>query len=207
MKKFLKIGCLVVILFAAFFFVLFLLMPDSTGNYEPRTVQTADTIPPKPKLNDSIWSTIVPKDFRANVDEFQKTAFYFHPLAPRYTNVNWIYPYIGKAGDRVYLRIKFQYKADDWLFINKVQFLIDGEVVDFSHGAFKRDHSGGEIWEWADLEVNPAVISVMKAIVASKSTKVRYTGNTYHKDREITAREKKAMKETLEVYEKARQFR
>jgi hypothetical protein len=66
------------------------------------------------------------KRLRESVDEFKPDyAFYYPKAAPKYNNVAWVFPYIVKSENQVWLRIKFQYKADDWLFIDKVTALIE----------------------------------------------------------------------------------
>lgn len=207
MKKALKIGCLSILAIVVLLFIIGIMVDDDSSTTEPKEITETEKRPPKPILTDSIWKTIVPNDFRVNSDEFKKTSFYSHPLTPRYNNVDWIFPYIGKNGNNVYLRLKLQYEDDDWLFINKVQFLIDGEVFDFANGNFERDNDGGRIWEWADMSVSNNTIAILSMIADGNSAKVRYTGNKYYDDRTITSREKKVIKETLEVYRKSTQYR
>ena len=207
MKKLLKIGCLSIFAIVAAFVIIGIMVDDDSPTYEPKEITESENKPSKPILTDSIWKTIIPDDFRVDSDEFKKTSFYYHPLTPKYINIDWIYPYIGKNGRDIYLRLKLQYEDDDWLFINKVQFLIDGEVIDFADGSFERDNDGGRIWEWGDLPVRSSTINILSRIADSKSTKVRYTGSQYHNDREITSREKKVIKETLAVYNKSKEYR
>lgn len=210
MKKFLKIGCLGAIgLFVLVFVFIFFSTPDDNPSekldYSPQEVVQETT--EKPIMTDSIWSSIIGNKFRVDKDDFKKSAFYYHKSSPKYVNQNWIYPYLGKSENNIWLRLKLQYEADDWLFINKVQFLIDGEVIDYANGSFDRDNSGGRIWEWGDLKVDASGAAILHIIAESKVTKVRYTGNQYHNDRTITVREKKVMKETLATYLAAKEYK
>lgn len=210
MKKLLKWGCFS---FIGIFLLLLIigLLTDSDLDKEIESPEAkkeiVETVPEKTLLNDSIWNSIVPSNFRAEKDEFKKTAFYYHKLTPKYTNRNWLFPYIGRSENNVWLRFKMQYEAGDWLFIDKVQFLVDGDVLNYADGNFQRDNEGGRIWEWGDLEADPASILMLSRLADSKEAKVRYTGRQYHNDRTITSSEKKAIKETLELYYKAKEFR
>lgn len=139
------------------------------------------------------------KSFKKNEDDFEGNAFYRDPRTPYYTNVNFIYPYIGQNKDRYWLRLKFQYASDDWLFINKGILLVDGEKFTVT-GNWKRDNNSG-IWEWLDISVGDTERLILKKIANSKSAKIRYVGTQYHNDRAITQKEKSIIKKTLKIYD------
>ena len=139
------------------------------------------------------------KSFKKNEDEFEGTAFYRDPRTPNYTNINFIYPYIGQKEDNYWLRLKFQYASDDWLFINKGILLIDGEQYTIN-GNWERDNNSG-IWEWLDIQVGHKERVVLNKIANSKSAKIRYEGRQYHDDRTLTSREKNIIRKTLEIYD------
>lgn len=139
------------------------------------------------------------KKFRKKEDEFQGVFFYTESRAPRYVNVNFIYPYIAKNNEDYSLRLKFQYTAEDWLFIEKGIFLIDGEKYIVT-GNWERDHDS-KIWEWLDIPVGETEYTLLHKIANSKIAKIRYEGSQYRKDRNITSKEKSIIKKTLEVYD------
>ncbi|MEL6919185.1 MAG: hypothetical protein AAFO99_15825 [Bacteroidota bacterium] len=208
MKQFLKIGCLAIVgIFVMFVVIGYFIGDDSNEKLKPEIKADNMEIIEKPMLTDSILNILVSGSFRADKDEFKKISFYYHNLTPKYINKDWVFPYIGKNESNVWMRFKMQYEDDDWLFINKVQFLIDGEPTDFASGSFKRDNNGGRIWEWGDIEVNEVMAIILRSIANSKEAKVRYTGNQYHNDRTITTREKKVMLETLAVYDSLNTYR
>jgi hypothetical protein len=207
MKKVLKYGCLSILGVVVLIVIVGVLITNDKSNNEAKEITKTEKKQSKPILTDSIWKTIVPNNFRVESDEFKKTSFYSHPLTPKYNNIDWIFPYIGKNGNNIYLRLKLQYEDDNWLFIKKVQFLIDGEVVDFASGNFDRDNDGGRIWEWADMSVGESTIKILEMISESSSAKVRYTGAQYYDDREITSREKRVIRQTLMVYNKSQEFK
>jgi hypothetical protein len=139
------------------------------------------------------------KSFKKNVDEFEGTTFYSDPRTPNYTNVNFIYPYSGVKDDHAWLRLKMQYTSDNWLFINNAILLIDDEKFYIS-GNWERDNNS-QIWEWLDIQVRQNEYSILEKIASSKSAKIRYEGNQYYKDRNITSKEKSIIKKTLEIYD------
>ena len=137
------------------------------------------------------------KSFKKKEDEFEGNAFYRDPRTPYYTNVNFIYPYIGQKGNSYWLRLKFQYAADDWLFIDKGILLVDGEKFTIT-GNWETDHNSG-IWEWLDISVRDTERLILEKIANSKSAKIRYVGRQYHNDRTITKKEKSIIRyETVE---------
>ncbi len=138
------------------------------------------------------------KSFKKNEDEFEGSAFYRDPRTPYYSNVNFIYPYIGKKENQYWLRLKFQYTSDDWLFIERAILMIDGEKYTVT-GNWERDNNS-DIWEWLDLSVEENELLILEKLVNSKDAKVRYEGRQYHNDRTISSKEKSIIKKTLEIY-------
>lgn len=137
--------------------------------------------------------------FKKSEDEFNRITFYKDSRIPEYSNVNFISPYIGKQDDQYWLRLKLQYAAEDWLFIEKGIFLVDGEQYTIS-GKWERDNNS-EIWEWLDMQVSESERPILDKIANSKSAKVRYEGKQYHNDRTISQKEKDIIKKTLDIYD------
>lgn len=138
------------------------------------------------------------KLFKKKEDEFEGYILYRDPRTPNITNENFIYPYISQKKDNYKLRLRFQYAAADWLFISKTILLIDGEKFTIT-GNWKSDNNT-KIWEWLDIYVRNAEHKILEKIAKSKSAKIRYIGNQYHKDRSLTRKEKNIIKKTLEIY-------
>ena len=98
------------------------------------------------------------------------------------------------------MRLVGQYYANDWLFIKNATFLVDGQTASFAPD-MERDNSGGKIWEWFDMSVsNPEVLVPYAMLIDGKEAKVRYTGNQYYNDRNISQKELKAIKDTHDYY-------
>jgi hypothetical protein len=208
-KKILKFGCLPIIIF----FILILIIanfsdsPETEKNNEKSTTINEQDVKENQRIEDSLNTVKLQNKekakkelntFRKNIDEFKGTTFYEDPRIPNFVNTNFIFPYIGEKENEFWLRLKFQYASEDWLFIQKGIFLIDGEQFVVT-GNWERDNNA-EIWEWLDIIVGESEEKILEKIANSKSAKIRYEGMQYHDDREITNKEKNIIKKTLELY-------
>lgn len=139
------------------------------------------------------------KNFKKEKDDFEGDIFYRDSRTPNYANTNFIYPYIGNKENLYWLRLKFQYASDNWLFINNAILMVDDEKFNIS-GKWERDHNS-KIWEWMDISVKDEEYQILKKIANSKTTKIRYEGTQYHDDRTLTQKEIAIIKKTLEIYD------
>jgi len=97
------------------------------------------------------------------------------------------------------LKLTIGYRDNDWLFIGKVTFLIDGQQFEVL-GKFERDHSYGTIYEWIDKNVEGDILTLLDKIIHSNSTKVRFTGDQYYKDATIYPEQKEALRNIYNHY-------
>lgn len=148
--------------------------------------------------------------FRVDKDDFKPdVAFYTPKDAAKYTNVNWFYTYLSRSGDNFSLRRRFQYESDDWLFVKKVEALLekDGqkEVLTIFQGrGFERDNSAGRVWEYLDDLVGDVEYLQLIKMNEADNVTLRYSGDQYHNDRKLTNKEKGALRDVLEVYKELR---
>ena len=142
------------------------------------------------------------KNMRSNTDDVRGITFYKDTTTTQYTDVKSLHLYIGKNTTRTWLRLRIQYTADDWLFIDNFVIKADDQRFDMpSVGSLmERDNAAGAIWEWYDGPVRASDIAMLKAIVASKSATLRYNGKQYYSDRAITAAEKQALQNVLDAF-------
>lgn len=141
--------------------------------------------------------------FQISTDRVERTNFYRHKSFPAYTNSrSAVFPYIGSNPYRSWLRIQIQYTSDDWLFVESLVFSIDGEKTykTFKHWDWQRDNGGGDIWEWVDLSCDQEYLVLLEKIAASKEAILRFSGKQYRHDLIISAKDKKAIQETLDLY-------
>lgn len=108
------------------------------------------------------------------------------------------------APQKYALLMKIMYKGDDWLFINEIKFLVDGQrfAIDLNSFDIKRDNDGDGVWEWVVLEVTAERYLQLIAIANSKSTEMRYVGRQSYIDRRLSRNEKQAIAKMLNAYEK-----
>jgi len=141
-------------------------------------------------------------DITTTYDEYEKVTWYRSKLTPEY--------FLGTTGISLYfavndgnkvsnLRLSIQYYAKNWLFIKSYSFSIDGKVFNYIPLEVKRDHDRS-IWEWSDEEANKTTYEIIKAIINSKTAKIKFNGENYHNEKEIILTHKIAIKDVLDVY-------
>ena len=138
--------------------------------------------------------------FRKKKDKVSGTTFYTHPNSPRYLNSrSSAYLYIGKIEEHYFLRLKIQYTANDWLFVNNVIAYRDGKSSTLYDGSFERDHNT-DIWEWVDVNPSKHQLEILAAIGSAKESILRFEGQQYRKDVTLRKNDKVALKEVLAAY-------
>jgi len=158
----------------------------------------------KPKLNTEELEHLK-KLFIYKKDEFDPDGLTWvtPKSAPKHVNENGIYCYF-EAGQitSINLRFRLQYTSDEWLFMERCQFLIDGKAYEYTPINLKRDSgNGGEIWEWFDDSVDSSNKDIIIALSQAKTAKVKIKGNQYFDIVKITTKQLKTIKNTLDLYE------
>lgn len=145
-------------------------------------------------------------NFRIDKDEFRDLTFIEPKSAPKYRNRNGVYCYISVNEKNIpeNLRFVFQYYADDWLFIERMTFNVDGENISVYPLNKHRDcGDGGMIWEWCDevvdthVDTNPSFIEKLSN---ATSVKVKLSGSDYYDTKTLSAAQIKSIKDTYELY-------
>lgn len=140
---------------------------------------------------------------RKNEDRVEGIIWYQHPNAPRYLNSrSTAYLYIGRRGEtgRPWLRMKVQYTASDWLFVNKVTAWHDGIKEPLIDGRFERDNNS-TIWEWMDVSPDDYQIEVLRSLANADEAILRFQGTQYRRDIKLSAKDKKAIREILAAFD------
>ncbi len=138
------------------------------------------------------------------VDKVEGITWYKPSTYPYYANSrSYVLPYIGENDTRVWLRLKFHYTGDSWLFFEKITVSIDGEnyMKSFDYFDVERDNGSGDVWEWVDISPSDSDIDMLKNIVNSTETIVRFQGDDYYYDLTIRSSDKTAISEVLNAYE------
>ena len=91
-------------------------------------------------------------------------------------NVCWFYFDIiyDKAGKNFNMYISSS--GDDWLFINKVIFLADGDVIELPFGG-NIDLGYGDVYEWDTINISK---QNLKKIVNAQNISCRLSGKYYY---------------------------
>jgi len=145
------------------------------------------------------------KKMRKKYDDMNGTTWYHDKSSPQYLNYNGFYAYIGDTKTSLpWLRLRIQYAADDWLFIEKYIIKVDGKTYTLSeekYGEIEKDNGDGGIWEWLDRSVDEDEYEIIKAVAFGENVKIRFAGKQYQKDKNITSKQKLALRNVLAAYE------
>lgn len=144
------------------------------------------------------------RNLSKSTDEMKEIDWFYDKSTPRTNKTRNVRAYIGQKGSNIWLRFKMSYNADDWLFVESVDFKVDGEDFSLNYGLFEdweRDNSGYGIWEWKDVNMDGKTWDLISKIADSEKTMMRYNGLQYFSDREVSAQEKQALKNIILAYE------
>jgi len=147
-----------------------------------KSVDTSVVEMSKPKI-DSVKINELKKYFSFDRDEFDAEKLtWVKPLSsPKYTNLNGLYCYFAQIdGKPSNFRFRLQYLAEDWLFIERCEFLVDDKPFSFIPTEVKRDNGDGDIWEWFDEQINLTNLDLIEALSNAKTAKIKLIGTQYH---------------------------
>lgn len=160
----------------------------------------AEDIKPVSKI-DSAKIKELKSFFNYKTDEFTNETWVSPKSAPKYRNRNAVYCcFISKNNNAENFRIQFQYTNEDWLFIEKCQFLIDGKTFEYTPKEVKRDNGEGGIWEWFDEGINYGNIDLIEALASAKKAKVKIIGSQYHDVKTISSKDLDNINKSLSLY-------
>jgi tetratricopeptide (TPR) repeat protein len=145
------------------------------------------------------------KNMRKKYDDMSETTWYRDRTSPQYTNYNGFFGYFGKSNTgNPFLRLRIQYAADDWLFIERYVIKVDGityEIAEEKYGEIETDNGSGGIWEWLDRSVTKKEMEIMNAVANGKDVKIRFIGKQYRKDKTINSTQKRALRNVIDAFE------
>lgn len=146
------------------------------------------------------------KSMQITKDEVESITWYHDKITrPSYIMPrDKLYLYIGqRSSSNVWLRVVVKYTASRWLFIRSYTINVDGTnyTIQPRYSDITRDVShGGSILEYYDWSPSTNDIEMIKAIISSSKTIVRYKGEDRYDDIVISAEEKKALQNVLDAY-------
>lgn len=141
---------------------------------------------------------------KAETDKVEGITWYKSGNQPYYANSrSFVLPYIGADKYHAWLRIKFHYTGDSWIFFTNITIVIDGEKYykSFDYYDVLRDNGSGDVWEVADIPATDSDIGMLKQIADSAETIVRFEGSDYYYDLTVKKSDKSAIKDVLNAYE------
>lgn len=138
------------------------------------------------------------KDFKVNEDKFKNSVFINH----KKNTGNRIRIYIGINSNEAFLRLVSDYHGSDWIFMNQVILLIDGNKYKYEISNPVRDIvSGSGVKEKSDALVNAELEVIVKAIAGSKGkVEIRFSGENKVEDFTLSQREINCIQETLDIF-------
>jgi hypothetical protein len=141
------------------------------------------------------------KAMRKSVDDMKNQTWYYAPTTTKFIDRNSFHLYMGEKEGQVWLRFRIQYAADDWLFIKRYIVKVDSSIYNvIPASAVETDNGAGLIWETFDEGVTPEYMEMLREIVSAKTVKLRCEGSQYYRDRVLSASEKKAIGQVLDLY-------
>lgn len=153
----------------------------------------------KEKEKEAVLSQLTSK-----TDEVEGITWYQSKKQPKYINTrSYVLPYIGQNSSSTWLRLKCNYTGDDWVFFEKIIFVVDGEKYTkyFNYRDIHRDNDAGDVWEVADFAPDNSDIKMLEAIANSTETIIRFEGDDRRFDMTVKSDDKQGIKDVLTAYE------
>lgn len=152
----------------------------------------------KQKYNSALSRMTIEKD------EVTKATFYVPKRMPYYINSRCeMLPYIGINSNNHWMKLRFNYAGDDWVFFKQATIAVDDDryYKSFEYFDITHDNGGGMVGEMIDIDPTSDDIKMLRKIVASKKTIVRFEGDDFHYDYTMTDSDKSAIKDILTIFD------
>lgn len=156
-----------------------------------------------PAIDSAKLSELLPY-FDVERDKFSPAGrtWYKPKSRPKYVDQNGIYCYFSKDGDGRpdNLRLKIQYEATEWLFIQRIYFSVGDRAYSYTPGKVEHDNAAGYIWEWTDEPVDNVLKTIINALSEQSSAEMKLSGRHYYSIKPITTKQIESIKRTVELY-------
>jgi hypothetical protein len=159
---------------------------------------------PTPALNiPKLPKTAALAPLRKSFDKVENKYWYYDKSTPPSLGRNDVYLYMGHNGTEPessnFLRMVAVYHGDDWVFFNKLIFLIDGQRTEFL--AAPKHENDSTVYEYTDTAVEDSDLPFLVQLANGKEVIVRFEGNDHRKDFTMSTQQKKAVMNVLTAYE------
>lgn len=142
---------------------------------------------------------------RTETDKVLGITWHYHQNFPEKANTrSFALPYIGVQNGEAWLMLRYNFTSGNWLFFDTIIISIDGENYTKEFEPYydvKRDNASFSVWEWTDCEVGKADIDMLKEIVESEETIIRFQGENSNYDLIVKQSDKDAIRDTFIVYD------
>ncbi len=150
------------------------------------------------------------KAFKLDEDVFQGVEFYY-PFGWQLDNRGYwvadastfIRPYIIRRSNSnsFGINVVYNYTGDSWVFWTKLTILADDQrfTKEVSYNKVVRDNSGRRVWEYY-TDTAPDM-EMLRVLAEAASVQMRFEGSEYWEDYSLSAVDKKAIQQTLDVYD------
>lgn len=135
------------------------------------------------------------------VDSVEKITWYRDKATPKIPLRSIAFLYMGRKTAAPWLQFKVQYWGDNWLFVEKAVFVVDGEKRGEVAGRWERDNGSGSVWEQLDTAVSSSNLPTIKRLAEAKSLLIRFEGRKYYKDFKVPAADIVAMRNVLAAFD------
>ena len=140
-------------------------------------------------------------------DDVEDTTWYMPSSEPRYINDYCVsYLYIGQRDNRSpWLRWRTILVDNEWLYFDELIINVDGTVysIKCKYNDVVRDSNNKNHWEYVDFQPKAADLEIIRAIINSEKTVIRFSNEDDDKifDFTVSQKEKDGFKDVLEAFE------
>lgn len=134
-------------------------------------------------------------------DDFEGTTWYENPYLTRNSYSNHIIPYIGKKGNKIWMRIYVTYTGSDWIFFDEIKLKIGDVTTTLPFNKYDKQTgvSGGSVFESIDIKGTSYLMTMLHDIPEDTDVQIRLSGERT-KDRTLTKQERKAIEDVTSAY-------
>jgi hypothetical protein len=130
------------------------------------------------------------------------TVWFNHPYNPAFDDLRLpIWLYIGRKEDgQTWLRLRTNWLGDTRISVQGIEAVYDRMSESLTEGHYKID-ADALGWEWRDEAVSPYQLEVLRSIVAAEAVTLRYKGDPYLVEVELSPEERHAVADIIELYD------
>jgi hypothetical protein len=161
-----------------------------------------DNIIKKRNEKDNAKIELLKDDFDIKKEKFSNNNLTWYVPDSFFLNFSCIYIYFSSENDMVgNLRLFTRYKGSNWIFYNKISFLIDD--VNYEYIPIDKNTqviSGNGISEWSDNSITFKDKKLISALYNAKKVEIKYSGDNRYDTRVMKSKEIEFFKKSIDFY-------